>query len=255
VLVADLAETLEEQPRRRKVPALALDRLHHDRRDIARRDDPAEDGALEDLELRRAIPTAALAPGADAREGRVVDHRDQRPEAGALFDLRVGQRQRAHGPAVEAAVERDDSGPARVIPSQLDRSLHGLGAGVREEDAGALPERRDRRQPLAELDVAGLVEVGRRDVDQLLRLRRDGGDHVGVRVAGRADRDARGEVEEAVAVDVGDDQPRTGLGNERVRAREGRAGDRIVALDERAGLRSGQLRDDVRRRRTAGTLS
>ena len=62
---------------------------------------------------------------------------------------------------------------------------------------------------------------------------------------GRADGDAGGEVEEAVAVDVGDDHARSGLGDERVRARQGRAGDGLVAGDDRASPRAGQLGDDV----------
>ena len=109
---------------------------------------------------------------------------------------------------------------------------------------GAMPG-----QALHELEVARLVEVGRGDVDEPLRLLLDGRDHLRVGVAGRADRDAGGEVEEAVAVDVGDDQPRAGLRNQRVGAGQGRAGDGLVAGDDLARLRAGQLGDDVRRAR------
>ena len=72
---------------------------------------------------------------------------------------------------------------------------------------------------------------------------------------GRADGDAGGEVEEAVAVDVGDDHARPGLRDERVGARQRRAGDGLVAGDDRARLWAGQLGDDVRRDRLRGSRS
>ena len=164
--------------------------------------------------------------------GRVMDHRHQRAEAGALLDLRVRERQGAHGAAVEPALEGDDPGPMRVVAGQLDRALDRLGARVGEEDARLLRERRDAGQALHELQVARLVEVGRGDVDEPLRLLLDRRDHLRVRVAGRAHRDARGEVEESVAVDVGDDEARAALGDERVGAGQGRAGDGLVAGDD-----------------------
>ncbi len=140
---------------------------------------------------------------------------------------------------MESALEGDDSRTMRVIAGELDRPLDRLGPGVRQEDAGLLGERRDPRQPLHELEVARLVEVGRGDVDEPIRLLLDRGAHLRMGMPGRADGDAGGEVEEAVAVDIGDDHARPGLRDERVGARQRRAGDGLVAGDDRARLRAG----------------
>ena len=208
VLVAQLAQPAQEGGRGGEVAALALDRLDHDGGDVLRGDLAAEDRLAQVLELGGAIPAGRFAPAADARERRVMDHRQQWPEAGPLLDLRVGQGERAHGAAVEAALERDDPRPMRVIAGELDRALDRLGPRVREEDAGLLGERRDPRQPLHELEVARLVEVGRGDVDEPIRLFLDRRAHLRMGMPGRADGDAGGEVEEAVAVDVRDDHAR-----------------------------------------------
>ena len=210
---------------------------------------------LQVLQLGGPVAARSLAPRADARERCVVDHRQQRAEAGALLDLRVRQAQGAHRAAVEAALEGDDPGPMGVIAGQLDRALHRLGARVGEEDAGRLAERGDGRQALHQLQVARLVEVGGGDVDEAFGLLLDGGHDLRVRMAGRADRDARREVQEAVAVDIGHDHAVPGLGDERVGAGQRGAGDRLVALDDGARLRPRQLGDDVRRDRLRGSRS
>ena len=133
-----------------------------------------------------------------AREGSVVDHWQERPEAGALLHLRVGERQGPHGSAVEATVEGDDPGPVGVVAGELDRAFDRLGAGVGQEDARPLVERRDGRKPLHELEVARLEEVSGGDVDEPIRLLLDGSHHRGMRVPGRADRDAGGEIEKTL---------------------------------------------------------
>jgi len=135
-----------------------------------------------------------------------------------------------------------------VVPCQLDGTLDRLGARVGEEDASSLLERRDARQVLGQLQVAGLVEVGGGDVDQPIGLRLDRLDHLRVAMAGRADRDAGGEVQEAVAVHVGHDTAVAGLGHERIGPSQAGADDRVVAGDEGLGTRPRQLRDEMRRR-------
>ena len=86
-----------------------------------------------------------------------------------------------------------------VLPHHLDDAFHRLGAGIGEkhlvgEGHGAQPV----GQPLALRDA---IEVG--DVDDLLGLLGDRLDHVRMRMAERVDRDARGEIEIAVAVGRG----------------------------------------------------
>ena len=146
-------------------------------------------------------------------------------------------------------------GPMGVVSGELDRPLDCLGTRVREEDARPLLERSDRREALHQLEVARLVEVGGGDVDEPIRLLLDRRGDLRVGMPGRADGDAGGEVEEAIAVDIGDDHARPGLRHERVGARERRAGDGLVAGDDRARLRARQLGDDVRSDRLRGSRS
>jgi hypothetical protein len=220
VLVAQLAEALQEGSGRREVAALTLDRFDDDCRHIRRGDLPAEDRPAQVLELGGAVAAGVLAPRADPRERSVVNHRQKRTETGALLDLRIGQAQGPERAAVEAALEGDDPGPMRVVAGELDGALDRLGPRVCQEHPSLLREGRDPGQALHELEVARLVEVGRRDVDQPLRLLADGGDDLRVRVPGRAHGDAGREVEEPVAVDVGHDHPAAGLGNQRIRPRQ-----------------------------------
>ena len=67
-----------------------------------------------------------------------------------------------------------------------------------------------------------VVEVGAGHVDQFGGLLLDGGDDLGMAVAGGGDGDAGGEIEELVAVDVGDDDAASALGDQRVGAGVGR---------------------------------
>ena len=74
----------------------------------------------------------------------------------------------------------------------------------------------------ARSDLRLVVEVGARLVQELLGLVDDGRHDVGMGMPGRVDRDARGAVEEPVAVDVLDDGTRATRHHERIRARVGR---------------------------------
>ena len=101
MLVADLAQALEEAVLGDDVAALALDRLDDDRRDLVGRDELVEQDLVE--------PAQVLDPA----ERRVEDARQQRPEAGVVLGLRRRQRDRAVRPAVERAEEGDDVRPLR----------------------------------------------------------------------------------------------------------------------------------------------
>ena len=113
-------------------------------------------------------------------------------------------RHREQRAAVEGALEGDHGRPLRVRAGELDRVLDRLGAGVEERRLGGAGDRRDRDQPLGELDV-DLVrddrEVGVREARELLLRRLD---DARVRVADVQAADAAGEVDERVAVDVGE---------------------------------------------------
>ena len=244
VLVADLPQPLEEPVRRDEIAALALQRLDHDRRDFLRRHVALEQHA-DVIEDRAALVGAREQRAIGVGIGDVRDARHGRRESRLLRVLAGGQRQRAHRAAVEAAEERDDPLPARDVARELQRALDRFGAGLAEEAHAGLAERHDRGEPFRERGHL-LVPVVARDVQELRRRVLHGLDDPRVRVAGRADRDAGGEVEEAVAVHV------PGLGaarvrhHERVVARIGGRGDFRVALDHRARLGPGQLGLEVR---------
>ena len=127
---------------------------------------------------------------------------------------------------MEGALEDDDGGALRVRARELDRVLDRLGAGVEEGRLRRAGERRDRDQPLGERDV-DLVrhdrEVGVREVRELL-LR--GLDELRVRVPDVEAADAAGEVDERVAVDVGERRASPLLDDDRERDRE-RVGDHL----------------------------
>ena len=240
VLVTDVAEALEEPVLGDDVAALALDRLDDDRRDLVGRRELVEQDVVEPLEVL------------DPAVRGVEDPRQQRPEAGVVLGLRGRQRDRAVGPTVERAEERDDVRPLGREPRELDRRLDDLGPGVAEIGAHAARDRRDPRQLAADLGVDRQVEVRRREMDQLGRLLLDRGHDLRMRVTGRVDRDAGGEIEEEVAVDVLDDEAVAADRDDRVGTREAGRGPRLVELDVGPCLRPGKLGDDVRDRPIPG---
>ena len=119
-----------------------------------------------------------------------------------LRDLAGRERQRPHGAAVKGAQKGDHLLPLRVIAGQLDRRFHRLGPGIREEDLFGKCAGRDLRQLFRQLELGPIVKIGPRHVEQLRRLAVNGLDDARMAVARRTDRDARVEIEEAIAIDV-----------------------------------------------------
>ena len=95
-----------------------------------------------------------------------------------------------------------------------------------------------RAEPLAERGHPLVVEIGAADVEEASRGVLNRLDHRGVAVSGGADRDARHEVEEAVAVHVLDHGPSAPRDDERILldVAGGRPG--FVARDDGVGLRA-----------------
>src|SRR5215211_201943 len=196
VLVAEMANALHELLRSDHEATLALHRLDHDRRD----------GLSGDLRDERALERGECAAGAGAAvlvwEGHAVDLRRERAEP-RLVRVRLRRhRQAEQRPPVEAALERDHGRALRVRARELDRVLDGLGPGV-EERRLRVRHRRELAQPLGQVDV-GLVrddrEVG---VAEALQLVLCSLDHARVRMPDVETADAACEVDEGVAVDVG----------------------------------------------------
>ena len=112
---------------------------------------------------------------------------------------------------MEAALERDHRGAAGEAARELDRVLDRLRAGVEERRLRRSGERQSLQQPLRQLDVR-LVrddrEVGVGEAGELLLGR---GDDLRMRVADVQAADAAREVDERVAVDVGEQARRSRL--------------------------------------------
>ena len=105
---------------------------------------------------------------------------------------------------MEAALEGDHRRPARVAARELDGVLDGLGARVEERGLRRAGERRHREEPLGVLDVDLVRDHREVGVEEARGLLLDGGDDTWVGVADVETADAAREVDESVAVDVGD---------------------------------------------------
>ena len=151
----------------------------------------------------QAMPHARVARAERAAIAVGVRHlvraRHHRPEL--VLERRAHQRQRAHRLAVEAAPEADELVLAGVRLREPQRALDRLGAARVELQAVDAVGRRVPREPLDQLDARLAGERADRRLRRLLLHRLDPGR---VRVAERVDVDAADEVEERVAVDVGD---------------------------------------------------
>ena len=172
----------------------ALDRLHDDRRDLARSlvaDGVAHVLGAGDAAVRIAqLERAAVAVGV----GRRVLAGQER----ALVVLEVAAEQAQHpaGLAVEAAPEAHDLlAPGRGL-GQAEAGLHRLRATREELDPGEALGRHLRHQ----LEEAGAGLGGEAAEGQALRLALERLDVVRVAVADAAHRDARDEVDVLVAV-------------------------------------------------------
>ena len=168
------------------------------------------------------------------------DARHRRREAELLRVLARGERERTHGAAVEGPQEREEARAPRHIPRQLDRALHRFRSGLTEEGHRRPVHRRKPRQPLAQRAHA-LMPVVAGDVNEIAGRVAYGLHHLGVRMAGRTDRNAGREIEKAIAVDVPDFRASAVRHRKRIGPRVGGRRDLRVARDQGARLRSGEL--------------
>ena len=119
---------------------------------------------------------------------------------------------------MEAAEEADDVLAAGVVAGELHGALDGLGAGVAVVEAVRAGHGGDGGEALGQRGHVLVVEVGAGHVDEFGGLVLNGLDYFGMTVAGGVDGDAGGEVEELVAVDVGDADAAAGLGHHGIAA-------------------------------------
>ena len=189
----------ERRPRRnaagrRRVAALALDRLDEDRADrLGRHDARGQVAQVAQAALgRRRLVAAEVA--VRGGEGQHVDARQQRLVAAPVVQVGARDRCRPEGPAVEGAAEGDDARPARHPAGELERRLDRLGARVHEEDrVERLGER--RRELVGQADRRLRVADRGRGHDEPVDLLVDRRGHRRVMVAERRDGDPVGEVE------------------------------------------------------------
>ena len=85
-----------------------------------------------------------------------------------------------------------------------------------------------------------VVEVGAGHVDEFGGLILDGFDDFGMTVAGGVDGDAGGEVEELVAVDVGDADAAAGFGHHGIAAGVAGGDEAVIVGDDLLGERTGE---------------
>ena len=220
VAVAQLAQVREEVVLGNDVAALALDGLDDDGRELVGGHQALEDALLDLLDALVA-------------ERHVVDAGKERTEVGVVLRLRCGEADGAHRAAVEGTQERDHVRAAGVVPGQLEAGLDRLGAGVADEGALGARHGGDAGELRGGLGVDRQVVVARAEVLELVGLALDGGDDVRVAVPGGVDRDAGGEVQEHVAVDVLDGAAEAAHGHDRVGAREAGTRPGVVELDAR----------------------
>ncbi|MBK7643402.1 MAG: hypothetical protein IPJ19_10190 [Planctomycetes bacterium] len=132
-----------------------------------------------------------------------LDARDERLEGLAVLG-RVRHGERAHGAAVEAALERDEAGAsgladhALVLAGDLERRFDCLGAAVGEEHGLQPAQARDAFRDLFGVRMA--EQVAR--VDQAAELVAELRHHARVRVAQSRDGDAAQEIEPLAAFRV-----------------------------------------------------
>ena len=221
------------------IAAFALDRLDEDGRHLVRRRDALEHRLLDLLDAG-AAGDRVVALLAAARERHVMNVRHQRREAAAMDQLRAGQRHGPVGAAVKGAEEGDGPRPPGVPAGQLQGRFERFGPAVGEEDPLRRCARRDLGQPLGQVDLRLVVEIGARHVQQLGRLVLNGGDDLRMTMPRRGDGDAGGEVEKQIAVHVLDDRPAAPGAHQRIDARVRRRHVLLVALQQGLGVTTRQ---------------
>ena len=196
MLVAKLAQCLQEFRRGGIETAFALHRLDDDRGTVGR--------CQVDLEqvvdgFQRILDRYAMVLD---RERRVINLGRERTEQVLVRGDLSGQAHRQHGPAVETAVECDHAPATGMRACDLDRVLDRLGAGGDED---RLLLRRSRGE-LVEFfgEAHGHVVRGHHDAGmaEVLYLLGDRGGDLRVAVTGRGDRDTGTEIDVTIALDV-----------------------------------------------------
>ena len=233
VLVADLADPGEVAVRGRDHPVGADDGLQDDRSDVLRA--LGGDGVAQVRQRALALLLLGLGvEGAAVEVGAPEAHHPGHAGLGGPPAGLAGERDRAGGGPVIAAVGGEDLVPAGVHPGHPQRVLVGLGAAVGEEDLGQVAGGALGDHPGGLR--AHVVGGGRRDGGQARGLLLDGGDHPRVLVPDVDVHQLAGEVEIPPPGVVGDVAAAGRHDHRRVDLRLGRPGVEDVGAVVAAGL-------------------
>ena len=107
---------------------------------------------------------------------------------------------------MESVLEAHDALAAGEMPRHLHRILHRLGAAIQEKRALRLIARRDAVEALGQLYVGLVGGYRKADVGVAVELGANGGDDRGMPVSGIDHPDASTEIDEPIAVRIGDDR-------------------------------------------------
>ena len=137
------------------------------------------------------------------------DARNQWSKTPLLLRLGSGERERAHGTAMEGAEKRYHVLPLGVIASQFKRALNRFRTRVAVVDFVGAGHGGNLRQTLRQGDHVLVIKIRARHVNQLGSLFLNGRDHMRMAMSGRSHSDAGGKIEELVSVHVGDNNSAT----------------------------------------------
>ena len=182
----------EESWRRHDEPALAEDGLDHGAGHLGERH----------VRLQEAVELGGAV--ALTRDREPVDLRRERTEAILVGRGLAGQAERQQGAAVEAGVERQHRRPPGGPPRDLDRVFDRLRARVEQRRLADAGNRRDLAQLARQRHVRLVGRDHEAAVLQALELRARRLDHARGRVPAVHAPDATGQIQEHVAVDVGE---------------------------------------------------
>ena len=105
---------------------------------------------------------------------------------------------------MKSAIKRQITRTSGVPAGQFHRCFHRFGAGVAEKDFGRPGNGRELVQAFGQFDLAGIIEIGSRHVQELVGLIFDGLNNGGMAVSGIGDSDTGGKIDVAIAIDIPD---------------------------------------------------
>ena len=146
---------------------------------------------------------------------------------------------------MERAFEGNDALPLRVQPRELDRVLDRLRTRVEERATSVARDGHQLAEALRQLDIALIRHHGVVGVQEAVDLLADRFDDPRVVVTDVGDADSADEVDERVAVDVGDRGATRSICDDRLVDDQRACHRATLALEDLAAARARDLRPDL----------